>query len=61
MIVHILERRFPPSETLLTPLSQQLAQISDETVLNQLVDIALEVIVLPDFINRVGAFVPPSA
>lgn len=61
LILHLLQRRFPPNETLLQQIEQQLVQISDESALNQLVDIALEVIVLPDFVTRVQAFVPPSA
>ena len=61
MILRILQRRFSPNETLLKPIEQQLVQIGDERTLNQLVDIALEVMVLPDFVVRVQTFVPAAA
>ncbi|MCE7982020.1 MAG: Rpn family recombination-promoting nuclease/putative transposase [Caldilinea sp. CFX5] len=51
-ILRILQRRFQASEESLQGLAQQLTQISDEDVLYQLVDLALEVIVLPDFQTR---------
>jgi hypothetical protein len=60
-ILRVLQRRFPPNEALLQQVEQQLAQIRDEDALNQLVDIALEVIVLPDFALKVQAFVPATA
>lgn len=61
LILRVLQRRFPPNEVLLQQVEQQLARISDEGALNQLVDIALEVIVLPDFALKVQEFVPVAA
>ena len=49
MILHILQRRFQPTEESVQSLAHQLAQIADEGVLLQLVDLALEVSRLPDF------------
>lgn len=69
-ILQILQVRFPPNpqlaatlpypsnEELLAQITQQLAQISDDTVLNQLVNRALTVVVLPDFATSVQALVP---
>lgn len=61
MILHVLQRRFPNNEVLWQVFEQQLTLISDEKALNQLVDIALEVIVLPDFAIKIQAFVPPTS
>jgi predicted transposase YdaD len=61
LILHLLRRRFPPDELLLQQVEQQLAQINDESALNQLVDSALEIIVLPDFLPRLQPFLPPVA
>ncbi|MFN8488243.1 MAG: Rpn family recombination-promoting nuclease/putative transposase [Caldilineaceae bacterium] len=58
MILRLLQRRFPPNAALLQQIEHHLAQINDENALNQLVDIALEVIVLSDFVTRVQAFIP---
>lgn len=60
MILRVLQRRFLPHEALLQQVEQQLARIGDEDALNRLVDIALEVIVLPDFALKVQEFVPPA-
>ncbi len=49
VILRILQRRFQPNEESLQSLAQQLAQIADERVLLQLVDLSLEVMALPDF------------
>lgn len=60
MILYLLQRRFPSNEVLWQIFKQQLALISDERALNQLVDIALEAIVLPDFAMKLQAFIPPA-
>lgn len=69
-IVQVLQVRFPPNpqlaatlpypsnEELLAQITQQLAQISDDAILNQLVNRALTVVVLPDFATSVQALVP---
>ena len=73
MILHVLRRRFSPNldlipaigytsnEALLQQIEQQLLQISDGETLNQLVDAALAVLVLPDFLQSMQIFVPPLA
>jgi hypothetical protein len=69
-VVQVLQVRFPPNpqlaatlpypsnEELLAQITQQLAQISDDAILNQLVNRALTVVVLPDFATSVQALVP---
>lgn len=73
MILHVLRRRFSPNvdlipaigytsnEALLQQIEQQLLQISDGETLNQLVDAALAVLVLPDFLQSMQILVPPLA
>jgi hypothetical protein len=58
MVLRVLRRRFPPNEALLQQIEQQVAHIQREDDLNQLIDLALEVMVLPDFARRVQGFVP---
>ena len=60
IILRVLQRRFSPNAELLQPIAQQLAQIRDERILNQLVDSALEVMVLPDFALKVQESVPAT-
>lgn len=60
VIVRILRRRFQPSEETLQTIAQQLAQIRQEAVLSQLVDLALDVLVLPDFMTKVQALWPAT-
>lgn len=47
-----------PNCELLKQIEQQVAHIQREDDLNQLIDLALEVIVLPDFARKVQGFVP---
>lgn len=61
MIIRILQRRFQPNEESLQSLAQQLAQIADERVLLQLVDLSLEVIVLPDFRTKLQGLLAGSS
>lgn len=61
MILHLLQRRFATHDELLPQIEAQLATITDETILNQLVDLALDVIVLPDFVRRLRDIVPEPA
>jgi hypothetical protein len=56
----ILARRFPTNEAQLQQLEQQLAKITDEAVLNELADAALDVLVLSDFVTRLQRVVPVS-
>jgi hypothetical protein len=58
MVLRVLRRRFPPNDELLKQIEQQVAHIQQEDDLNQLIDLALEVMVLPDFARRVQGFVP---
>ncbi len=60
LIVRLLRRRFQPSEETIQAITQQLTQIRQEAVLSQLVDLALDVLVLPDFITKVQALLPAS-
>ena len=60
MIMHILQRRFPANEMLAQEVAARLTQIDDETMLNQLADLALEVIVLPDFVRQLRELMPTS-
>ncbi|MFZ4662894.1 MAG: Rpn family recombination-promoting nuclease/putative transposase [Caldilineaceae bacterium] len=69
-ILQVLQVRFPPNpqlaatlpdpsnEELLQQITGDLAQIDDEAMLNQLVNRALTVVVLPDFATSVQALVP---
>lgn len=61
LILRVLRRRFSANPLLFQQIEQHLALIHDEDDLNQLVDVALEVFVLPDFMVKVQAFVPPAA
>jgi hypothetical protein len=58
MILCVLQRRFPPHEALWQQIEQQLARIDDEDILTRLVDVALEVTVLPNFAIKIQEFVP---
>lgn len=49
MVLRVLQRRFQPNDESLQGVAHQLAQITDEDTLIELVDIALEVIMLSDF------------
>lgn len=60
MIFHILQRRFQLNEEGVQSLTQQLAQIADERVLIQLVDLSLEVIGLPDFYTKLQGLLPKA-
>ena len=60
MILRLLQRRFASQAALFPYIEQQLTQIKNEESLNQLVDIALEVFVLPDFVVKLQEFVPRS-
>ncbi len=57
-VLRILRRRFSPNEELLHQIEQQVAPIQREDELNQLIDLALEVMVLPDFVRKLQEFVP---
>ncbi len=61
MTLRILQRRFATNEVQLQQIEQQLAQITDEAVLDELADAALDVLVLPDFVTRLQRVVPVSA
>jgi hypothetical protein len=61
LIIRLLRRRFQPTEETLQTIAQQLTQIRQEAVLSRLVDLALDVLVLPDFINQVQALLPAAA
>ncbi|MCE7980305.1 MAG: Rpn family recombination-promoting nuclease/putative transposase [Caldilinea sp. CFX5] len=58
LIIRLLRRRFQPSEETLQTLAQQLAQIQQEAILSQLVDLALDVLTLPDFMTKVQTLLP---
>lgn len=60
-ILRILHRRFSPNDLLFEQVEQQLAQLHDESVLNGLVDTALDVMVLPDFARRLRELVSTPA
>ncbi|MFZ4659173.1 MAG: hypothetical protein ACOYNY_19325 [Caldilineaceae bacterium] len=60
LIIRLLRRRFQPTEETLQTLAQQLAQIRQEATLSQLVDLALDVLVLPDFMTKVQALLPAT-
>ncbi|MCB0107625.1 MAG: hypothetical protein KDE53_17010, partial [Caldilineaceae bacterium] len=61
MTLRILQRRFATSAAQLQQIEQQLAKITDEAVLNQLADAALDVLVLSDFVTRLQSVVPVPA
>lgn len=52
IILRILQRRFQPNEESLQNLAQQLSPVADHEVFLQLVDLALEVMTLPEFQTR---------
>lgn len=56
-ILRILHRRFSPNDLLFQQVEQQLSQLHDESVLNGLVDSALDVMVLPEFALRLRELV----
>lgn len=58
LILRLLRRRFQPAEESLQSIAHQLAQIQQEAILSQLVDLALDVLVLPDFVSRLQALLP---
>ncbi len=58
MVLRILRRRFSPDEELLQQIEQQVVRIQQEDDLNQLIDLALEVMVLPDFARKLQGVVP---
>lgn len=72
MIMYVLRRRFlatteypavsgyGSSETLLQQIEALLEQINRDEALNQLVDSALSVLALPDFLRSVQALLPPA-
>lgn len=49
----------PPPISCVT-IAQQLTQIGQEAVLSRLVDLALDVLVLPDFVSQVQALLPTA-
>jgi hypothetical protein len=49
IILRVLQKRFQPTEEMQRDLAQQLAKISDDKILLHLVELALEVMILPDF------------
>lgn len=61
LILRVLRRRFSANALLFQQIEQHLALIHDEDDLKQLVDVALAVFVLPDFMVRMQAFVPAAA
>ena len=61
LILRLLRRRFQPAEETLQSIAHQLAQIQQEAILSQLVDLALDVLVLPDFVSKLQALVPTPA
>lgn len=60
LILRLLRRRFQPEEATLQTIAQQLAQIPQTETLSQLVDLALDVLVLPDFITKLQSLAPPT-
>jgi hypothetical protein len=60
LILRLLQRRFQPNEAAMQTLAHQLAQIQPEATLSQLVDLALDALVLPDFVARLQAFLPAT-
>jgi hypothetical protein len=61
MILRVLQRRFQPKEESLQSVVHQLAQITDEETLIDLVDIAMEVIMLSDFRMRLQELLAEAA
>lgn len=60
MILRVLQKRFQPAEEIQRDLAQQLAKISDDKILLHLVDLALEVMILPDFRARLQGLLAAS-
>lgn len=60
LILRLLRRRFQPTEETLETIAFQLAQIQQEAILSQLVDLALDVLVLPDFMTKLQALLPAT-
>lgn len=60
MILRVLQKRFQPTEEVQRDLAQQLAKISDDKILLHLVDLALEVMLLPDFRARLQGLLAAS-
>ena len=58
LILRLLRRRFQPDEAMLQTLAKQLWQIPQAEILSQLVDLALDVLVLPDFITKLQSLLP---
>jgi predicted transposase/invertase (TIGR01784 family) len=58
LILRLLRRRFQPDEATLQTLTKQLWQIPQAEILSQLVDLALDVLVLPDFITKLQSLIP---
>lgn len=61
LILRVLQRRFQPTEATLQAIAHQLTQIQQEASLSQLVDFALDVLVLPDFITKLQALLPANS
>ena len=57
-VLRIVRRRFSPTEAVMQQLEQQVTHVQREDDLNQLIDLALEVMVLPDFVHKLQEFVP---
>lgn len=60
IILRVLQKRFQPTEEIQRDLAQQLAKISDDKILLHLVDLALEVMILPDFRARLHGLLAAS-
>lgn len=60
LILILLRRRFQPTEEMLQSLAQQLAEIHSEASLDQLLNAALDVLVLPDFIAKLHTVLPAA-
>jgi len=58
LLLHILQRRFKPSEQELAALGAQLAQIKELKQLTQLGDHALDAVVLADFLTQLKTYMP---
>ena len=61
MVLRILQRRFQPNDAGLQDVAHQLTQITDEETLVELVDMALEVIMLSDFRMRLQELLGEAA
>ena len=58
LILRLLQRRFQPGAETMQTLAQQLGQLQQEATLSQLVDVALDVLVLPDFMRKLQGLLP---